>query len=308
MAKAISEHDFGGGWTERKLRVVETYLSFFSYVLRATSFQTWYIDAFAGDGGRVSPIAVGGLLGEEDEEQLAGSARIALRTNPGFDRHILIESNRRRSKRLEALKDEFPGKQIEVVREDANTALQELFGRPEWRRRDIQQRGVLFLDPYGLNVRWETLQAAAATQAVDVWYFFNLEGIVRQLPLKGSSIDPDKQACIDALFGTDAWRRAFYQASQESFLDALEPSDMRTADRKGVSDYATARFRELFQYVSDPIAINVPSRGHCFSLYCMSNNPSKPAISAIRRGVDLARKHASDWSRPAAAFHRKSAL
>ncbi|GAI54351.1 unnamed protein product, partial [marine sediment metagenome] len=33
-------------------------------------------------------------------------------------------------------------------------------------------RAVLFLDPYGMQVNWETIKAIANTEAIDLWYLF----------------------------------------------------------------------------------------------------------------------------------------
>ena len=45
----------------------------------------------------------------------------------------------------------------------------------------------MFLDPYGMEVEWKTLQAVAATRAIDVWFLFPLAGLYRQAntPING---------------------------------------------------------------------------------------------------------------------------
>jgi hypothetical protein len=46
----------------------------------------------------------------------------------------------------------------------------QLCGGIAWHR----TRGVIFLDPFGASLEWETLKFIAATKALDVWYLFPL--------------------------------------------------------------------------------------------------------------------------------------
>jgi three-Cys-motif partner protein len=61
----------------------------------------------------------------------------------------------------EYLKSEFPNRAIDILNEDANAAVQRICRDTDWR----SNRAVLFLDPYGMQVAWETLAAVAATKA-----------------------------------------------------------------------------------------------------------------------------------------------
>jgi three-Cys-motif partner protein len=63
-----------------------------------------------------------------------------------------------------------------VIQSDANQALQSAIKWNEWH----STRGVLFLDPYGMDVEWDTLRAIANTRRVDVWFLFSLSGLYRQ--------------------------------------------------------------------------------------------------------------------------------
>ena len=148
-------HRFGGDWTEQKLEVLAKYLTAYTTVLSKQSFERIYIDAFAGTGSRQSPR-------REDQaelfppEFLDGSARIALKTEPRFHRYIFVEESGERCEQLEALKAEFPDRAggIEVIKGDANKEVQDICGW-DWRN----CRAALFLDPYGMEVEWATIEA-----------------------------------------------------------------------------------------------------------------------------------------------------
>src|SRR5216683_3510713 len=77
---------------------------------------------------------------------------------------------------------------------DANTVLK------AWcRERDLKkERAVVFLDPYGMQVEWSTIEALAATKAVDLWYLFPLGvGVLRLLTYRGD-IEESCQARLDS--------------------------------------------------------------------------------------------------------------
>ena len=150
----MSVHAFGGAWTERKLSVVRRYLEMYAQALKNQAFQRVYIDAFAGTGDRTDRRreAVPLLDVPEFEAVAKGSTRPALEVEPPFHRYVFIERVTRRASELTALKSEFPARQIEIVNDDANGAIAALCKGTDWRG----TRGVVFLDPYGLQVTWDT--------------------------------------------------------------------------------------------------------------------------------------------------------
>ena len=140
----MKHHQFGGQWTSRKLDVLERYLRSYTTALKdkpnpARPFRKAFIDAFAGSGYRDAPRAADGthdtqsilfpdLADEEPQGLLEGSARLALKTQPPFDRYIFVERSRDRCVQLENLKLEFPrlASRIDIQQGDANTKIQQL--------------------------------------------------------------------------------------------------------------------------------------------------------------------------------------
>ena len=170
-------HSFGGDWTSAKLEVIEKYLAAYTTALKdkptpERPFVKAYIDAFAGTGYRTprrereeEPSANGtlpfpDLADAAPQELLDGSARLALKVEPRFDRYIFIERDAQRCSELEGLKAEFAGYDIRVEQGEANAEIQKLCAK-NWRSR----RAVLFLDPYGMQVEWPTIEAIAKTKA-----------------------------------------------------------------------------------------------------------------------------------------------
>jgi protein gp37 len=89
-----------------------------------------------------------------------GSARIALGIDPSFDRYIFIDRAKGHVKALEALREEFPKRKIDVQNGDANQVLKDFCQSINWQK----TRAAVFIDPYGMQVNWST---APAPQSCD---------------------------------------------------------------------------------------------------------------------------------------------
>jgi three-Cys-motif partner protein len=284
-------HRFGGVWTEIKLKALTEYLSFYQNALKNQGFETWYIDAFAGTGDRHAELSRGGIFEggpiEHVERILDGSARKALKIVPPFSHYWFAEQHKGRSSRLEMLKKEW-SHDIRIRQGEANAELQTLFASPPWSggTSSGRQRGVVFLDPYGMSVNWDTLRVLAASEKVDVWYLFPRAAVIHQLAKDISGVDEGKRRALARIFGDDGWEAEFYSAkpAQISLFDnAPLDGKNRHASPEDIAAFALKQFGKLFCYVSDPLPLTV--KGHdYFELYCLSNNSK--AIPLIKKGVE----------------------
>jgi three-Cys-motif partner protein len=162
-----------------------------------------------------------------------GSARIAIDVTPQFDTLVFMESKPSHCAALHELARQHRDRDIRIVEGDADEAIQTAIGRGRWDR----TRAVMFLDPCGMDVEWETLEAVAATKAIDVWYLFSLSGFYRQATHRMSDIDDNKREAITRQLGTDTWRRELYSdLGQGDFFGGEEKR--RMADVKGLEKYA----------------------------------------------------------------------
>jgi three-Cys-motif partner protein len=209
-------HRFGGEWTAAKLGVLGKYLKSYTTALQRQAFWKWYIDGFAGSGS-ISPASeaptedTSGSLFSSDAhpETLAildGSASIAMRTEPRFDHFVFIERDPARCKQLDLRRAELniPKQNVQIHQGDINEIVDDLRSI-DWRLR----RAVMFLDPYGLQVEWQTLEAIAATRAIDLWVLFPLMGATRMLKKTGD-IPEAWSNRLDRLLGTHDWHNRLY--------------------------------------------------------------------------------------------------
>ncbi len=226
---------FGGPWSLKKLDCVESYAVNYLKVMQNQAWSLHYVDAFAGQGRQQLKTVSSdpGFLAEDEEariEFLEGSAMRALKVSSqatrGFDRFIFIEASHKAKEKLaERARSEWPGHsdRIQVVEDDANKALVDYAKNTNWR----QTRALVFLDPFGLQVRWETIEALAQTRACDIWYLFPIGGVIRMLPSSGRWIHagkPSLMRCLVPLTGEMSFLR---MRSNTTFLAMLAGSRVR---------------------------------------------------------------------------------
>jgi three-Cys-motif partner protein len=194
---AISDHEFGGVSTDLKLSMVHDYLSAFTRALESKFSERWYIDAFAGTGERTVRLdaIAANLFNEETPDRVErrrGSAQLAIDTAPPFNRLIFMDQKAKHCEALRALAKAHPEKRIDVLQGEANAEIRRLIANHSW----ASTRAVMFLDPYGMSVEWETLRAIRGTGAIDVWYLVSLAGLFRQAARDESALDEKKSAAL----------------------------------------------------------------------------------------------------------------
>lgn len=265
-------HRFGGLWTADKLHVLRQYLNFYTSALKGQPFDLVYIDAFAGTG---RCTIRSGALGER---QIDGSAKIALDCSPAFHRLILIEKKPKHYAELVDLKAAHPnGDRAQIVNLSASDSLPATLLTQNWKR----TRGVLFLDPYGLQCSWSMLKQINDTQALDVFFLVSVSGLFRQAAVDQSRIDEGKARKLTDFLGTDAWRQALYQQQQDDLFD--HPQVTRVTGWKDIVQFTTERLRSLFPYVADPQLLHGPKGPPLFALYFAVTNPSPKAVGLAKR-------------------------
>jgi three-Cys-motif partner protein len=282
-AKMPVDHEFGDQHTELKLSIVEKYLKFFTKALGGKFGELWYIDAFAGTGSRTvrHEERAAGLLdaGEPERvERRRGSARIAIDVRPPFDFVVFIENKPAYFVALEELAANHLGRRIVVIKNDANDALKSLIANNSWR----SKRAVLFLDPYGMQLEWSTLEKVAATKAIDVWFLFPLSGLYRQATRDLADIDQHKRAALTRMFDSDGWEAELYPKSvREDLFDGLvdEPRQ-RAADVTGLEAYAKSRLETIFAAVLKPLPLPLHDRPPRFSLFFCVSNPKAIGLAS----------------------------
>lgn len=299
-----TDHEFGSLSTDLKLSLVEDYLKAFTQALHAKFPELWYIDAFAGTGERTVRIAGANATDlapavEARIERRRGSARIALEVTPRFSRYIFMDKMKRHCAALRELAAEYPGRSIDIVRGDANEAIKTELASQRW----VGKRAVMFLDPYGMDVAWSTLEAVRKTEAIDVWYLVSLAGMFRQATHDPQKLTTEKRAALTRMLGTDEWEKAWYSREQRTdLLGQIDEVHQRSADVAAMEQFVGKRLADLFPKVLPPRRLRNDRGAPMFSLFLAISNPEPKAIGLatkignhiLKASMERASRHRGD--------------
>lgn len=286
---------FGGDWTEEKLARLAKYLPAYTNIFKDRPYKYAYIDAFAGPGyredQRKQSASIPDLWGEDPDQRgtrfTAGSAIVAMQSEPPFQSYIFIEHDSSALAKLEGvLRDKFPQRISRAKFEpgDANVVLKRLCDR-DWSR----HRAVLFLDPYGMEVEWSTMEAIARTQAIDVWILFPAGiGVNRQLPLDGN-VPAWARTAFDRLFGTPQWYDRFYAKHATGDLFGASDRVQKVVSSDEIVSYYGERLEEIFPHVaSNPLVLCNSNNAPMFALFFAAAHP-KYGATAMKIAQDVLR-------------------
>ncbi|MDQ7825677.1 MAG: three-Cys-motif partner protein TcmP [Candidatus Eremiobacteraeota bacterium] len=283
MERSSKSHSFGGDWTEEKLLKVQKYLQEYTKALKNQPFITYYIDAFAGTGYRTVKKSAHKddllfpELGEDDTQRfLDGSAKKALKIIIPFSHYIFIEKSKSKAKELEALKDEHPERDIQIVIEDANLYLE------KWcTAMGSYDRAVLFLDPFGMEVKWETISHIAQTKKIDMWYLFPAGGVMRHLRRDGK-IDEKGLNNLNTIFGDNNWFNHFYDNIRQLGLFGNEDYIVKTADCEALKQFLLKKLKSIFSGVAENPLILCNSNNTPLYILCFAAGNEKGAKVALK--------------------------
>jgi three-Cys-motif partner protein len=207
--------DRGGRWSIEKLDMLTEYARAYSVVMNAQKTTAnvrgvawlhayYYIDAFAGPGVALSKSD------SEVSNFLKGSSMRVLEIEPKFDHMWLIDRNPARASRLGRLiLDQGAERSRFTIMggQDANTYIPQLVHGFR-----MDDRALVFLDPYGLQVEWATVAELASSRQVDVLINFSLMGVIRNLRRTGGPDHRVRRLMERVMKSTDWDRRPLYAA------------------------------------------------------------------------------------------------
>lgn len=288
---------FGDEHTRHKLETVENYLSVYTTALKKQNFELLYVDACAGSGSSIPKSALIERPTESEQIHLlddpkpvldadqiiVGSALRALKVQPHFDRYLLNDVKKSNVAALRAaISADFSHleNRIQLTRFDANEMLIDLCGRTNWRT----TRAVVFIDPFGLQIKYSTLEALGRTAAVDVWYLVPVFAMYRQIRQDGGVLE-DGGRSVDEALGTTEWRNvvATEEKGQIDLWGNSQAVSKRAVDVKWFETVAKERLEAAFggRVVDQVLPLG---RGglHEFSLMFAWANPSDRARLASK--------------------------
>lgn len=204
-----------------------------------------------------------------------------MKTEPPFNKYVFIDRRKKRCDDLEALRDEFPHLAADILihQGDANETIIKVC-EGSWSGR----RAALFLDPYGMQVEWNTITAVASTKAIDMFLLFPLGIGVNRLLTKDGKIPPGWRNRLNLLLGNEDWFDEFYsyQPGATSLFDDTAEERLVKASTATIGKYFNDRLRTIFAAVADNPLVLTNSRGCPLYLLCFAAGNPKGSEIAVR--------------------------
>ncbi len=254
-------------WSRDKLDLLGKYLQAYTRIMHR---QPWlkrssFIDAFAGAGQYFDP---------EVDEYVDGSPLVALDCEPPFDEFWFIDLSSARIAELHNHADTRGRSDIHFHTGDANRFLTRDVARTI--TYDSYRRGFVFVDPYGLQVDWATIEVLAATKALDLFINFPVMGVNRLLP-RDEAPDPTSSERLKLLFKDTEWVESLYLHVADLFGDVRAMRDRLDAQR--LADRYIADVRSLFPYTSRPVIMRNSVNAPLYALFLASHNANAARIT-----------------------------
>lgn len=278
-----------GPWAAEKLDSLRRGLEYWTTRLKNQPYwRKLYIDAFAGpglsqvrtrpreDAEAVAPIADLFVDPEDShdpqEEEiiyLKGSPRVALDLANPFDQYLFVDKDPERVAELEAISREYSGRRtIDVRQGDANSILLDLLGSGFGKR---SHRAYAFLDPFGLQMPWSTLQALARTGAIEVMINFPMGMAIRRMMPRSGNVPEGWGISLDTFFGSPDWRQHTYETTQ----DLLGNRTRKLADsEERLLEWYRERLRSEFGNVSEAQLVTNTRGGRLYYLIWAGPHPA----------------------------------
>jgi three-Cys-motif partner protein len=146
----------------------------------------------------------------------------------------------------------------------------------------------MFIDPYGMQLSWKTLEAIRKTEAIDIWYLVSLQGLYRQAQTDRLGITPKKRAALTRMLGSDTWEAEWYTPKPLGGLFAFMSDvpimgNTRCASVDDIEDYVGRRLKGLFPLVQGPLRLKTKNDKPGFALFFACSNPKREAFGLASR-------------------------
>ena len=290
-----------GPWAQEKLDCLKKYLDAYTTILRKQKWceRYFYIDAFAGPGAlRVrrehdDPAQLSMLDSASHADDVgartyvAGSPRVALEIEHPFTDYVFVETDDQRLRQLEELAKQYEARtRVHVRNVDCNTYLHKLI--KDVGKRWNKNRGVVFLDPFGMQVPWDTMDALGRTEAIEVFVNFPVGMAIQRLLKRSGEFTTSERRKLDAFFGTSEWFDLLYR-SDSDLLGEHVVKDAKSADK--LVKWYRGRLREVFGYASAAREVQTEAGRPLYYLIFAGPNPTGATIAnyVLKQGARIVR-------------------
>lgn len=185
------------------------------------------------------------------------------------------------------IRRDFPNlnDKVSIFNLDGNQLVRQVSGR-DWRGK----RALVFLDPFGTQVEWSTMQLLAQTRAVDLWTLVPVGALNRMLCNDG--VRPEFRERLRRYFGTPTWESELYKVREKrqgGLFEEYTDSATLKVSHSEVGEYYLKRLAEIFPHVcSRPLILRNSNDSPLFLLCFATANPN--AQVAVKIAGEILKK------------------
>jgi len=263
--------DIIGPWSRDKLKLLGKYLQAYVTIFKN---QEWcqgyyYIDAFACSGKLR-------LRDADAQEYIDGSPLVALKLDPPFSGYFFVEISPWRIERLQELVGAYPNRQIQIFQGDSNKILMDEI-MPKIRYADFK-RGFIFLDPFGMQVEWQTVEKIAEARSLETFLNFPLMALNRSvLKSRFDEISEKDIERMNKFWGIDEWIGEIY-SEQKNLFGGIE-WEKTVSKARALANIFKGRLEKVFDCVSEPLVMRNSRNAPLYCLFYAGHNPTGKKIT-----------------------------
>lgn len=261
-------NQFGGSWTETKMKIVVDYAKAYLIIMNQQSWvKTLYFDGFAGSG----LIEV-----DENNEAIKGTALRILDLNDPkpFDKYYFVEKDEKYKVTLNnIIKSDYPGKikAAKVVEADCND---KLIAMAEFLKKNKSYRVLAFIDPYGMAVNWKSIEALQGL-GIDLWILVPTGVGVNRLLKTDGNISEAWLTKLEKFLGLserEIFDHFYYKTTISTlFGDETLINKEKSAVMKAGVLY-TQQLKKVFKYVSESFVMRNSNNSIMYHFMMVTNN------------------------------------
>lgn len=285
---------WGGSWTEEKLEAFEKYVNAYLTIMNKYRDQFgWkllYFDGFAGSGTRTTNQGTDSELMMElfreqeiSLEQISvyqsAAERVVNIKQRGFDYYYFVDLDKSANDELKEKLRPYSnqGKNLTFRNTDANSITKRM---GEYLIANEKIKGLVLLDPFGMNIDWETI-AALKGASVDLWILVPSGVIInRLLERDGSLKHIEKLKQYFGLTKSEIESRFYTKKTDKTLFGEIEKVEKVKEPIKRIAELYVERLKTLFPYVTENPLVMTNTKGvPIFHFVFASNNKNAMKIA-----------------------------
>ena len=278
-----SGDDWGGPWTEKKLKAFSKYVAAYLTIMKKNPFwETIYFDGFAGSGTKEKDVKTELYkqlkITEAEEKTYKGAAErvLTLKDDLSFNYYYFIDKKEESLTKLKDKLKHIQGKKIEFRSGDANKWIKELAKALKTK----EYAALIFLDPFGMQIDWCSIEELKETRS-DVWILVPTGVIVNRLLDRAGELKYiDK---LESFFGlTEKEIKAIFYRQEVKYTLFGEEETISKISKpiEKIAEIYAERMKTIWKYVTEePLVLKNRNGVPIFHFVFASNNVNAVKIA-----------------------------